>query len=92
MKFIITESQHNKLWLLRRFNLVEDAFKETVSYVDICRFDSFDHYERRIVMGMMDELHPHFYDIEGFDYDGVYIELRDMFYVEITELYFNRKC
>jgi hypothetical protein len=40
----------------------------------------------------MDELHPHFYDIEGFDYNGIREELIEMFYVDITESYYNRRC
>lgn len=92
MKYIINESQSNKLWLLRRYNLVEEAFKETVRYIDPCISNSYDGFEKRFGLYMMDELHPYFYDIEGFDYDGIRDELIEMFYAEITELYFNRKC
>ena len=92
MKFIITESQNSRLWLLRRYPLVNYAFEETVRYIDPCKFNSYYDYETRFVMYMMDELHPHFYDIEGFDYNGVRESLIDMFYVNITESYHNRKC
>ena len=92
MKFIITESQNNRLWLLRRYDLVSEAFKETVNYINPCEFNSYDGYETRFVMYMMDELHPHFYDIEGFDYNGIREELIEMFYVDITESYYNRRC
>lgn len=42
----------------------------------------------------MDELHPHFYEFDNFDYDGVESELKDMFYVEATESYSDgrEKC
>lgn len=92
MKFIITESQNNRMWLLRRYDLVEETFRESAKYVDPCKFNSFDEYERRFLYYMMDDLHPYFYDIEGFDYKGTMKELQDMFYVEITELYFDRRC
>ena len=55
-------------------------------------FDSFDDYERRFVLIMMGELHPEYYMINTFDYDGIMSELKDMFYVDITELYYGRKC
>ena len=89
MKFIITESQSNRLWLLRRYDLVKKAFKEIDDYINPFLFDSFEDYERRFLQYMMDELHPYFYEIEEFDYDGVMKELQDMFYVEITESYFG---
>jgi len=92
MKFIITESQNNRMWLLRRYELVEEAFSESAKYIDPCKFNSFDEYEKRFLYYMMDDLHPYFYDIEGFDYKGTMNELQDMFYVEITELYFDRRC
>ena len=41
---------------------------------------------------MMDELHPVYYLIDDFNYEGIMSELKDMFYVELTELYWERKC
>jgi hypothetical protein len=41
---------------------------------------------------MMEELHPEYYFIDDFDYEGTKSELKDMFYVELTELYWGRKC
>jgi hypothetical protein len=92
MKIIITESQYNKIWLLRRYNLVKDSFDEAVSYVNPCKFTSFVDYERKFVLIMMGELHPVYYLINTFDYDGIMSELKKMFYVELTELYYERKC
>ena len=92
MKIIITESQNNKLWLLRRYEFVKESFDETVLYVNICMFDSFDDYERRFMFVMMDDLHHLYYLIEDFDYEGIMSELKDMFYVELTELYYERNC
>jgi len=92
MKIIITESQNNRLWLLRRYKLVEDSFEETLDTINPCKFKSFDEYERRFVDVMMDELHPEYYLIDNFDYDGIISELKDMFYVELTELYYERNC
>jgi hypothetical protein len=92
MRIIITESQNNRWWLLRRYELVEDSFDETVNYLDPCKFNSFDNYERRFMLSMMDELHPEFYLIDNFDYEGTMSELKDMFYVELTEIYYERNC
>jgi len=92
MKIIITESQYNKIWLLRRYDLVKDSFEETLDTINPCKFKSFDEYERRFVNIMMDELHPVYYLIDNFDYEGMISELKDMFYVELTELYYERNC
>ena len=92
MKIIITESQNNRLWLLRRYELVKESFDETVSYIDPCKFDSFERYERRFMLSMMDELHPEYYLMDNFDYEGIMSELKDLFYVELTELYYERNC
>ena len=42
----------------------------------------------------MDELHPHFYLFDDFDYVGVMSELLDMFYTDTTEAYSDgrEKC
>jgi hypothetical protein len=92
MKIIITESQNNRLWLLRRYELVKESFDETVNFMDVCTYDSFEHYERRFMFLMMDELHPEYYLMDNFDYDGIMSELKDLFYVELTELYYERNC
>jgi hypothetical protein len=98
MKFIITESQYNKTWILRRYQLVKNAFNETISWVgnstlsDPCRFGSFSEFEKIFYQIMMDELHPHFYDNDNFDYEGVMAELADLFYVDLTEYYHNLDC
>ena len=91
MKVIITESQHNKLWLLRRYDLVKSEFYETLGYVDPCKFKTFETYERYFYNVFMDSLHPEYYMIDNFDYDGVAKALMDLFYVELTEHYFDKK-
>lgn len=91
MKVIITESQHNKLWLLRRYDLVKSEFYETLGYVDPCKFKTFETYERYFYNVFMDSLHPEYYMIDNFDYDGVAKALMDLFYVELTEHYFEKK-
>jgi hypothetical protein len=40
---------------------------------------------------MLDELHPEYYLIDNFDYEGMISELKDMFYVELTEHYYDSK-
>jgi hypothetical protein len=73
--------------------LVRDSFDEILMYIkNPCVYDSFEHYERTFVDLMLDELHPEYYLIDNFDYEGIVSELKDMFYVELTELYYERNC
>jgi hypothetical protein len=39
----------------------------------------------------MDNIHESYYLIDGFDYEGVMDEISQMFYVDLTEYYFNAK-
>jgi hypothetical protein len=99
MKYIISESQYdrfakylpNTLWILRRYEMVKKAFMETSRYVDPCKYDSFDRYETEFYFNLMDDIHESYYLIDGFDYEGVMEEIKEMFYVDLTEDYFNRK-
>ena len=91
MKYIITESQYNRQWLLRRYNLVKIALQETMNYVNPCNFNNFDDYESYFYNVFMDGLHPEFYLIDGFDYEGVKETLKDLYYVDVTEEYFTKK-
>ena len=91
MKIIITESQHNRLWLLRRYNLVKSEFDKTLDYVDPCEFKTFESYESYFYSVFMDAIHPEYYLIDNFDYNGTKEELIDLFYVELTEHYFDKK-
>jgi hypothetical protein len=102
MKIIITEEQYDRVvndqsrnWIRRRFKLVEEELKDTYQLMkdDICRLD-YEDFEYRFFSVLMDGLHPYFYDIEGFDYRGVFNMLTDLFYVECTEFYFDgrRRC
>jgi hypothetical protein len=101
MKIIITEEQYNRVinqkslfWIKRRFNLVKEEFKETMKFMesDICRIDDYEKFEKKFFSVVMDGLHPYFYDDENFsysEYDGMYDLLKDYFYVECTEFYFE---
>ena len=75
MKIIITESQYKKLetkqWLLRRYNLLMSEYKEAIEELDPCKFDTFDKYEKRVIVYIMDGLHHEYYLNDNFDYDGI---------------------
>lgn len=60
----------------------------------ICRFDNYEDFESLFFSVFMNGLHPYYYDIKGFDYEGVRNMLIDLFYVECTEFYFagREKC
>jgi hypothetical protein len=98
MKYIITEDQYdrlvnssNRLWILRRYKLVRNAFTESLKLVEPCMYDSFERYEAGFYHSLMEDIHESYYLIDGFDYLGVFEELKDLFYVDLTEEYFRRK-
>jgi len=101
MKYIITEDQYdrvvnstNRLFILRRFDLFRNALKETIKYLNPCTYDSFERYETEFYHSLMDDIHESYYLIDGFDYLGVFEELKDLFYVDVTESYHDgrKKC
>ena len=101
MKIIITEEQYdrvvknsNRIWLLRNFPIVKTGLVETLDSVNPCRFETYEKYESFFFNVFMDELHPHFYLFDDFDYVGVMSELLDMFYTDTTEAYSDgrEKC
>ena len=97
MKIIITEEQYEsifknpRLWIRRNYKLVKDGLIETLDFVDPCKFETYERYESFFLAVFMDELHPHYYLIDNFDYLGVQSELKDLFYVDTTEAYFEGK-
>ena len=102
MKIIISEEQYDRvvntqsrMWVRRNFNLIKKELEDTYQLMksDICRLD-YENFEYNFFSVLMDGLHPYFYDIEGFDYRGVFNMLTDLFYVECTEFYFagRQKC
>ena len=97
MRIIITEEQYDRVvntpsrnWVRRNYGLIKKELDETFKLTSdmICRNDNYEDFEYRFFSVFMDVLHPYFYDIEGFDYRGVFNMLIDLFYVECTEFYF----
>jgi hypothetical protein len=62
-----------------------------MNYVKPCNFNDFDDYESYFYNSFMDELHPEFYLIDNFDYEGVKEELKELYYVDVTEEYHSRR-
>jgi hypothetical protein len=95
MKIIITESQHKKLqmrqWLLRRYDLVMRQYKESVGYSNPCKFNNCKDYINRVVVNIMDGLHPEYYLNDNFDYNGLEDGVIDMFYMELTQLCHDKR-
>jgi len=103
MKIIITESQYDRLiktpnhiWVLRRYDLVKSAFDETINYLQPpiaspCSFKTFEEYESFFYEVFMDSLHPDYYLFDDFDYNGIKEVLMDLFYVELTEYFYDAK-
>ena len=98
MKIIITESQYDRLiktpnhiWVLRRYKEVKSAFDESINDVNPCRFKTFEEYESFFYEVFMDILHPDYYLLDNFDYNGIKEVLKDLFYVELTEYFYDAK-
>jgi hypothetical protein len=101
MKYLITEDQYdrivqssNRLWILRRYDLVKKTSIEVLKYVNPCEFNNFDDYESVFYNHLMDDIHEEYYLIDDFDYAGVVKELEVLFYVDVTEKYYDgrRRC
>ena len=71
--------------------MIKKSFMETLKWVDPCSYDSIERYEAEFYHSLMDDIHESYYLIDGFDYNGVIEELKDLFYVDLTEDYFLRK-
>jgi hypothetical protein len=98
MKYVITEEQYDNLvnpegkqWIKRNFNLVHEELKNTIDFTKdrICRYNTYEEFEKYFFSVFMDCLHPYYSGDEIFDYDGVFDSLMYLFYVECTEFYFK---
>ena len=94
----MTEEQYDKYvnnevnrWIRRRYQIVKEGFIETSNFVNPCKFETYERYESYFFNVFMDELHPHYYLQENFDYEGLKSSLKDLFYSETTELYHEAK-
>lgn len=100
MKYLITEEQYNRmvssnlLWILRRHKLIKDVLTHVINDTDTCRYKTFHQYEPVFYEIFMDYLHPLYYEIENFDYEGTKEELMNLFYLEVTKAYHDgkKKC
>jgi hypothetical protein len=95
MKYIITESQHNRLktqqWLLRRYDLLMSEYDEAVTELDPCNYDESERYVNRAIHYIVDGLHPQYYLIDNFDYDLLFNIIINMFYDDLTNRYQDKK-
>ena len=78
-------------WLLRRYDLVMRQYKESVGYSNPCKFNNCKDYINRVVVNIMDGLHPEYYLIDNFDYNGIKTVLMELFYVELAEHYYDKR-
>lgn len=95
MKYIITESQHNRLkmqqWLSRRYDLLMSEYDEAVTELDPCNYDESERYVNRAIYYIMDGFHPQYYLIDNFDYDLLLNIIINMFYDDLTDRYQDKK-
>ena len=93
MKYIITESQYNKLrmkqWLLRRQELFMSEYNDSLTQTNPCNHDNSERYINRVIHYTMDGLHPHFYLIDNFDYELLFEVILNMVYVDLSEKYYS---
>ena len=91
MRYIITESQYNKLrmkqWLLRRQELFMSEYNDSLTQTNPCNHDNSEGYVNRVIHYTMDGLHPQFYLIDNFDYELLFEVILNMVYVDLTEKY-----
>jgi hypothetical protein len=74
---------------MRRLDSVRDELADALYDIDPCNYTTFDGYESRISAQILDGLHYLYYLDDNFDLKRVKEELIDMFYVDITERYFE---
>ena len=95
MKYIITESQHNRLkmqqWLSRRYDLLMREYNQTLREIDPCNHDDDKSYISSSVHYIMDGFHPQYYLIDNFDYDLLFNIIINMFYDDLTDRYQDKK-
>ena len=93
MRYIISESQHNKLrmkqWLLRRGELFMSEYNDSLTQTNPCNHDDSKSYVNRVIHYTMDGLHPHFYQNHDFDYELLFEVILNMVYVELNEKYYS---
>ena len=93
MRYIISESQHNKLrmkqWLLRRGELFMSEYNDSLTQTNPCNHDDSKSYVNRVIHYTMDGLHPHFYQNHDFDYELLFEVILNMGYVELNEKYYS---
>ena len=95
MKYIITESQHNRLkmqqWLSRRYDLLMSEYDDSLTRTNPCNHDDSKSYVNRVIHSTMDGLHPQYYLIDNFDYDLLFNIIINMFYDDLTDRYQDKK-
>jgi len=95
MKYLITESQHDRLkmkqWLLRRYDLLMSEYGAAVTELDPCNYDESEKYVKRVIHYIVDGLHHEYYLVDGFYVDLFFSVIFDMFYDNLTEIYNNKK-
>ena len=95
MKYIITESQHNRLkmqqWLSRRYDLLMREYNDSLTRTNPCNHDDSKSYVNRVIHSTMDGFHPQYYLIDNFDYDLLFNIIINMFYDDLTDRYQDKK-
>ena len=66
-------------------------YKEAIEKMNPCNHDDGESYINMVIHYTMDGLHLEYYLINNFDYDLLFDVILDMFYVDLTEMYHNKK-
>ncbi len=95
MKIIITESQINKVWLLRRNHIVEKEYEYTINHFNeynICeRYESFDEFLEMFGYLLFRNVYDMVYYEEGELPEGLEESLKDMYRNQVHS-YYNNRC
>jgi hypothetical protein len=96
MKYIITESQNNILWVSRRLPILRDEYIDTLAWYDkhpnykICA-NTFEEFKDDFFYSLIDSLYTHFPNFEEFDNKNVFDIMENFFRDELLK-YYNLKC
>lgn len=91
MKIIITESQINNLWIIRRYSFIKKLLDNATHLVNPCDYETSEKYIVVILSHTMDGLHSEYNMIDDFDYLKAIKNIFDFFRSELEQVYIEGK-
>jgi hypothetical protein len=66
-------------------------YNDSLTRTNPCNHDDSKSYVNRVIHSTMDGLHPQFYLNHDFDYELLFSVIFDMFHIDLTEMYNNKR-